>query len=149
MQTIRVDLPEDPDHPGTPQWAELRAASTMRAGDAKALRKAIRLQVDGRDEWDRSFSLGDEDARTDALLTRVIVQWSYDLPLPQADPNSLDELPIETWEALRDAVKPHREALDFRNRAKNKTEPPTPDDSSGSKTPSGDESSPDTSPTST
>ena len=114
MQTYRVSLPEHPDHPGVAQWAELRDPSTMRAGDAKALRKAVRLKFDQHGEgWDGTFSMGDEDDRNDALLARVIVGWSYDLPNPKADPASLDELPVDAYEALCEAVRPHREALDF------------------------------------
>jgi hypothetical protein len=135
MQTYRIDLPEHPDHPGVAQWAELRAPSTMRAGDAKALRKAIRLGMNAGGGWDKTFSLGDSDTQTDALLARVIVSWSYDLPLPVADADSLDEIPIDAWETLRDAIEPHQEALDFRNRAT--TREPTPGDSSASRTISG------------
>lgn len=135
MQTYRIDLPDHPDHPGTAQWAELRAPSTMRAGDAKALRKAIRLRTNAGGGWDKTFSMGDADARTDALLTRVIVAWSYELPVPVADPDSLDEIPIDAWERLREAIEPHEEALDFRNRAT--TREATPGGSSDSKTISG------------
>lgn len=135
MRTYRVSLPEHPDHPGKEQWAELRAPETMRAGDAKALRKAIRLRTNSGGGWDKTFSMGDADARTDALLERVIVSWSYDLPVPAADSDSLDEIPIDAWEALREAIDPHEEALDFRNRAT--TREPTPGDSSASKTISG------------
>ena len=150
MQTFRLTLPEHPDHPGAEQWAELRAASTMRAGDAKALRKAIRLKTNSGGGWDKTFSMGDLDAKTDALLVRVIVNWSYEqhgLPLPAADPDSLDEIPIDAWEALKAAVEPHQEALDFRNRAT--VTPPPSDGSSGSRTISGAIESPDTSPTTT
>lgn len=147
MQTFRLDLPEHPDHPGVKQWAELRAASTMRAGDAKALRRAIRLKSNAGGGWDKTFSLGDVDARADALLARVIVSWSYDLPVPVADPDSLDEIPIDAWEVLRDAIEPHEEALDFRNRRT--TGSPPRSDSSGSKTISGVIESPDTNPTTT
>ncbi|MEV0660126.1 hypothetical protein ACIBI3_02365 [Actinomadura luteofluorescens] len=135
MQTFRLALPEHPDHPGVEQWAELRAPSTMRAGDAKALRKAIRLKANAGGGWDKTFSMGDLDDRADALLVRVIVNWSYELPVPAADPDSLDEIPIDAWETLRDAIEPHQEALDFRNRAT--TREPTPADSSASRTISG------------
>jgi hypothetical protein len=65
----------------------------------------------------------------------VIVSWSYDLPLPVADVDSLDEIPIDAWEALKEEVDRHKEALDFRSRAK--TREPTPAASSDSKTISG------------
>lgn len=135
MRTYRIDLPEHPDHPGVAQWAELRAPETMRAGDAKALRKAIRLGMNAGGGWDKTFSLGDSDTQTDALLARVIVAWSYDLPLPVADADSLDEIPIDAWEALKEEVEKHKEALDFRGRAT--TREPTPAASSASKTISG------------
>lgn len=148
MQTYRIDLPEHPEHPGVAQWAELRAPSTMRAGDAKALRKAIRLGMNAGGGWDKTFSLGDSDTQTDALLARVIVAWSYDLPLPVADADSLDEIPIDAWEALKEEVDKHKEALDFRSRAT--TREPTPAASSASKTISGAvEPAPDTNPTTT
>lgn len=135
MRTYKIDLPEHPEHPGVAQWAELRAPETMRAGDAKALRKAIRLGMNAGGGWDKTFSLGDSDTQTDALLARVIVAWSYDLPLPVADADSLDEIPIDAWEALKEEVDKHKEALDFRNRAT--TREPTPAASSASKTISG------------
>lgn len=148
MQTYRIDLPEHPDHPGVAQWAELRAPSTMRAGDAKALRKAIRLGMNAGGGWDKTFSMGDMDSQTDALLARVVVAWSYDLPVPVVDPDSLDEIPIDAWEALKEEVEKHKEALDFRSRAT--TREPTPAASSASRTISGAVTpDPDTSPTST
>lgn len=146
MQTERIPLPEHPDHPGVEQWADIRAVSTMRAGDAKALRKSVRLMLDANGEWDRTFTAGDPDDRVDALLARVIVTWSYDLPNPKADPGSLDEIPPDAWDALAQAVEPHLEALDF-NRKRTPSSPP--DDSSASRTTSEENTSPDTSPTST
>ena len=149
MQTYRFPLPEWDEHPGVAQWAELRAPETMRAGDAKALRRAIRLGMNAGGGWDKTFSMGDMDAQTDALLARVIVNWSYEahgLPLPVADTDSLDEIPIDAWEALKAEVEKHKEALDFRNRAT--TREPTPGDSSDSRTISGAViPDPDTSPT--
>jgi len=116
MQTIRITLPEHPDHPGVEQWAELRAVSTLRAGDRKAVNKTMRFKVDENGRIESTFSPGDMDELTNAVLARVIVNWSYDLPHPQQDPSSLDELPLDAWEALEEATKPHRQALDFSRR---------------------------------
>jgi len=116
MQTIRVPLPEHPDHPGVEQWAELRDVSTLRAGDRKAVNKTLRWKIDENGRIESTFSPGDMDDLTNAVLARVIVNWSYALPLPQADPASLDELPLDAWEALEEATKPHRQALDFSRR---------------------------------
>ena len=76
----------------------------------------------------------------------MIVAWSYDLPVPVADVDSLDEIPIDAWEALTEEVDKHKEALDFRSRAT--TREPTPGDSSASRTISG-AVEPDASPTAT
>lgn len=154
MLTERKPLPEHPDLPGVEQWVDLRAVSTLRAGDRKAVdrSKVYTMSADGQPIVE--YSAADATDRDNALLARIIVAWSYSelpkdpLPVPVADPSSLDEVPLDAYDVLDELLRPYREALDFKKR-KSQTETPSPDDSSGSRTTSEDTTSPDTSPTPT
>lgn len=144
-RTRRVSLPEHPDHPGVEQWAEIREVHTLRAGDRKAVDRAVKYRLDEDGAIIREFTAGDTDARDDALLARLIVEWSLELPLPVAVPASLDELPLDIEDALRELLPPYKAALDFK---KGQTTPlSSPEDSSGSRTTSPDTASPAASPT--
>lgn len=115
MQTEKITLPEHPDKPGEEQWAEIRSTTELRSGDVKAMRGAVRLKLGDDGTIDKSFSMADDYARKDALLRRLIVQWSLPEPHPQAEPEVLDELPFDIYEALLEAIAPHAEALDFKD----------------------------------
>lgn len=45
-------------------------------------------------------------ATFDALLKAMIIEWSYDMPLPKTDPASLDKLPINDANTLYEALRP-------------------------------------------
>lgn len=152
MLTERKPLPFHPDHPGMEQWVDLRAVSTLRAGDRKAVDRAKSYRLDENNRPIIEFTTADAADRDDALLTRIIVAWSYSelpkdpLPVPVADPSSLDEIPLDAVPVFEELLRPYREALDF-TRRKSPTEKPSPDGSSDSRTTSPDITSPDTSPT--
>jgi hypothetical protein len=113
MQTFRVYLPAEGD---VEHWAEIRAVAELRAGDAKAVRRAAKIDVGGDDE-NTSISIGINDVMRDALLARVITAWSYDLPIPAGDVESLDKLSLEAYNALLLATDEHWSRVDFKRKA--------------------------------
>ena len=101
---MRVELPDG-------QWAEFRDLSDLRGGDAKAIRRATKFEV--RDGALAEISMGMQDAQMDALLVRIITQWSLiNYGIPMADPSSLDEIPLSYYNALVSAAEPYKEAID-------------------------------------
>jgi hypothetical protein len=90
--TERVTLPSG-------NWIQLRDAKTLRRGDKK---KAISLVT----EMDKVVRMAYE--MTDGLLAVMVMDWSYQLPLPSQSLESLDLLPIEDDEALMKAIEPAR-----------------------------------------
>ncbi len=42
------------------------------------------------------------------LLRVLVIDWSYDLPIPSLSPGSLDLLPLEDDDALTEAIEPIR-----------------------------------------
>ena len=142
MLTERIPLPELDDQPGVEQWAEIRAVKELRSGDRKAVRRAWRMEI-SENGLNKSFSMADEDEQREVLLARIIVSWSLAEPLPVADPESLERLPLDVYDALVEATKEHFRIVDF---SPSKT-PDGTGGSSGSATSSADTSSPDSSPT--
>lgn len=106
---MRVPLPRD-------QWAEFRELDDLKGGDAKAIRRATKFEI--RDGQLTEISMGLEDAQMDALLARIITSWSlFDYGLPMRDPTSLDEIPLDTYNALVEAAKPYKDAIDKTGKA--------------------------------
>jgi hypothetical protein len=91
--TNRVPLPSG-------GWVQLRDPHTLRRGDKQ---KAMRA-VNDTDAGDLAQALD----LINGLLTVLIIDWSYDLPIPSEAPASLDLLPLEDDEALSEAVEPAR-----------------------------------------
>lgn len=101
---MRVPLPRD-------QWAEFRDIEDLKGGDAKAIRRATKFEI--RDGKLTEISMGLDDDQTDALLARIITSWSlFNYGLPMMDPTSLDEIPLDTYNALVEAAKPYKDAID-------------------------------------
>lgn len=90
--TERVHLPSG-------AWIQLRDAKTLRRGDKK---KAISMVTDTERVVKMAYEM------TDGLLAVLVMDWSYDLPLPSASLDSLDLLPIEDDDALMAAIEPAR-----------------------------------------
>lgn len=99
---MRVELPDG-------QWAEVAEVDELRSGDRKAVLRATNVEIH---DGGVAFVGGaqDDDAR-DACLARVVRNWSFELPLPGADPESLDKLPIKQALALGEAIKPHMDLI--------------------------------------
>lgn len=110
---MHVDLPDD-------QWAELLEPRDLRAGDLKAVNRAVPVGAQ---------HAGFLDEIDCVMLTRVITGWSLPLPLPRELPGtpeeagSLDRLTIPTYKALVAAIEPHLKLIN---------EEPDPKPSSGS-----------------
>lgn len=107
---MRVELPRD-------QYAELRDISDLKGGDAKAIRRATKFAV--KDGALTEISMGVSDDQMDALLARIITSWNVrpaaggdPLGLPMFDPDVLDEIPLDTYNALVAAAQPHKDAVE-------------------------------------
>lgn len=98
---MRVEL--DPDNPE--MWAELREERELTSGDIKSVRRVMRVTIDR--DGNRTYSTAEEDEMADALLQRVVKNWSVPLPLPAEDPTSLDKLTPAAYEALKAAIDPY------------------------------------------
>ncbi|MFJ2630829.1 hypothetical protein ACIO6U_02545 [Streptomyces sp. NPDC087422] len=94
--TERITLPSG-------AWIQLKDARTLRRGDKK---KAM-ANVNG--EGDKLLAMAYE--MTDGLLAVLVIDWSYDLPLPSQSLESLDLLPIEDDDALMKAIEPARAVI--------------------------------------
>lgn len=90
--TERVTLPSG-------NWIQMRDAKTLRRGDKK---KAMSAVTDTERVMKMAYDM------TDGLLAVLIIDWSYELPLPSVSPESLELLPIEDDEALMKAIEPAR-----------------------------------------
>jgi hypothetical protein len=101
---VRVELPGG-------EWAEFRELADLRAGDAKAIRRATKFQVS--DGALTEISMGLQDDQMDALLARIITMWSYTHGHPAAPGSTaLDDIPLEAYDALVEAAAPYKEAVD-------------------------------------
>lgn len=98
-------------------WAEIMDPSELRSGDRRAVNRAVRLEV-GEDEKPIFTGALTDDMR-DALLCRVVSNWSLDFPIPAKDAKSLEKLTLPQEDALKAAVQPH---LDLINGRVNPTE---------------------------
>lgn len=83
-------------------WIEIRDWQELRRGDKKRA-------MSGITDIDRVLAAGYE--MTDGLLTVLITNWSYELPLPSVSSQSLDLLPFEDDNALMELVAPAMKAL--------------------------------------
>jgi hypothetical protein len=100
---MRVELPED-------QWAEIKEVGELRRADEKAVLRVSKLTIDPETKTAIVGGANDQDLE-DAMLARVVKQWSFDFPLPCADPDSMGKLTVEQAHALAAAVKPHLQLI--------------------------------------
>jgi hypothetical protein len=94
--TERVTLPSG-------GWVQLRDPHTLRRGDKQRAMRAVK----DTDAGDLSQALD----LINGLLTVLIVDWSYEFPVPSQTPGSLDLIPLEDDEALSEAVEEARGLL--------------------------------------
>ena len=113
---MRVDLGED-------QWADLRELGELRRADQKAVLRSTTMEIDPAEGKAFINGAADED-QVDALMERIITNWSLPLPLPSQDPKSLGKLTMAQGDALADAAKPYLEAINVKvDPAKKGTDP--------------------------
>lgn len=127
---MRVPLPRD-------QFAEFRDITALKGGDAKAIRRATRFQV--ANGTLSEITMGISDDQMDALLARIITSWDVrpaeggaPLALPMADPSVLDEVPLDTYNALTEAATPYMDAV---NKSMGKSATMSENPSSGTSSP--------------
>jgi hypothetical protein len=93
--TERIKLPSG-------AWIQIRDAHTLRRGDRQ---KVLRSVTDTDNDMVAGLDM------INGLLRVLVIDWSYDLPLPGESPESLDLLPIEDDDALTEAIEPIRKML--------------------------------------
>ncbi|WP_439947164.1 hypothetical protein [Streptomyces sp. BBFR109] len=84
-------------------WVQFKDPNTLRRGDKQAVLRAVK-DTEG----------GDVAAGLDmlnGLLKVLIIDWSYELPIPSVSPGSLDLVPLEDSDALDETVEPIRARL--------------------------------------
>jgi len=113
---------------GGPDWAEIAEPSELRNGDRKAVNKTIRLQMD--EDGSRTIGGDYEDLMRDALLKRIVRNWSLPFPVPKDDPESLDKLTLEQADVLAKAVQPHLDLINGKVDPTKKDSDPTADSGS-------------------
>lgn len=86
-------------------WVDLLDVDQVRDYHRKAANKTIRIVV--TDEGEAIMGGDYEDRMRDALLRELVVNWSFDLPVPSKDITSLDKLTIKQARELNEAIDPH------------------------------------------
>src|SRR5215472_16282823 len=100
---MRVEIPDG-------QWAEIRGPETLTRKDEKHVLKASTVTIDPESRTVMT-SGAESQILEDAMLARVITDWSFPHPLPIAQPGSLDLLSLDQAHALAEAVRPHLELI--------------------------------------
>jgi len=93
--TQRIKLPSG-------AWVQLRDPHTLRRGDRQ---KVLRQVQDTENDMAMGLDM------INGLLRVLVIDWSYDLPLPDKSPESLDLLPLEDDDALSEAIEPIRKLI--------------------------------------
>ena len=89
-----------------PSGATVTLRDKLTAKDKFRVQGAIRLSLDTATGLQESTGSIVNDMRN-ALLVGIIENWSFDsLPLPSIQASSLDDLDIDDYNALSDAVEP-------------------------------------------
>ena len=90
-------------------WAEITPVEELRSGDRRAVNRAVRIELDDKQQPIITGATT-EDMR-DALLARIVLDWSFPFPVPGKDPKSLDKLSLPQEDALREATQPHLDLI--------------------------------------
>lgn len=114
---MRVELPGG-------HWAELKPAEELTRADRKAVNAFVVYEVNA-EAGRLVVNAGRDDEANAALLARICTDWSLPFPPPATDPSHMDRLSLEQDDALREAIRPHMEAVLGRNAPVNKNEGPT------------------------
>lgn len=113
---VKIDLPNG-------DWAEIREANRLTGGDRRAYKAAIKFQV-STDGAMQEISGDIQERQRNAVLRRLITSWAvknpdsgqmYPIPVAQNpdDPYPvLDEIPLEIYDILIEAITPHMDRLE-------------------------------------
>lgn len=88
-----------------PSNATVTLRDKLTAKDKFRVQAAIKLSLDTATGLQESSGSIVNDMRN-ALLVGIITGWTLDLPLPSAQASSLDDLDIDDYNALAEAVEP-------------------------------------------
>lgn len=95
MPSQHVELPSG-------GWADLRDPDTIKAKD----RKKVLLSLD-----DVRGAMAEQMQAGEMVMALAVEKWSFDLPVPIEDLDSLGELSIPDHDALATAAKPIHDIL--------------------------------------
>jgi hypothetical protein len=88
-----------------PSGATVVIRDRLKAKDKFAVQAAMRLSTDVTTGLQESTGNVLNEMRN-ALLKLVIERWSFEVPVPSVQADALDELDIDDYNALLDAVEP-------------------------------------------
>jgi hypothetical protein len=91
-------------------WAEIKPVEELTRADRAAVNEFFVIEADTQNGRIISRASVD-DGMSQALLCRICTDWSLPFPSPDKDPKSLDRLPLDVDDALREAIRPHIKAL--------------------------------------
>ena len=107
---MKVELPGD-------NWAEIKDADELNTGDKLAVKRAMKVPMSQANGTVAEISGAFTDEMRISMLARIIKEWSFEgLPIPSLSMSpeiSIEQLPIKTYDALCDAIKPHMEAIEY------------------------------------
>lgn len=95
----------------------LKDATDLRVKDRKGVMKA----ADSAEGGDLAKAL----ALSDGLVAMLVMEWSFDLPIPSVKLDSVDELTMADYDALIEATKEAQKALfpSLNNTIENENDP--------------------------
>jgi hypothetical protein len=108
---------------GPNDWAEITPVEQLTRADRRAVNAAIVFE---QGENGPVVHASMDDDMADALLGRVITDWSLPFPTPAVDPGALDRLSLEQDDALRQVIQPYIRAILGQNAPAKDNEVPTP-----------------------
>ena len=112
---MRVDLPSG-------GYIEFR--DSLKARDKFAVQNSLKFKV--KDGKEQEVSGGITNDMRNALLAELITAWSLDAPLPSADlakgMTAIDDMDIDDYNALQEAVEPLLEKVSFRPNPKTQSD---------------------------
>ena len=88
-----------------PSGATVDLRDKVTAKDKFAVQKSLHFSLDTQTLLQESTG-GLVNDMTNALLAQLITSWSFGMPIPSVDGNSLDELDLDDYDALAEAVEP-------------------------------------------
>ena len=93
--TERIKLPSG-------AWIQLKDPHTLRRGDRQQVLRSVQ---------DTENTMGRGLDMVNGLLKVLVIDWSYDLPIPSVSSGSLDLLPLADDDAITEAIEPIRKML--------------------------------------